>query len=1135
MGLGMRDFKINRRKLLAASTALAILANAPAYAWLHPGAATGVPSGWQRLGIGDGGFVTGGWVSPSGLSTGAVCRTDVAGAYVYDSPNAIWNQVCNNESLGNITVSPTAGGCIEIAAASDLSRLCMMYGDPAVGLGAYAIWISTDKGQSWTKTVTFTANSHAWTPDGFDIPNGGQQRLAGQKIVFDPGNPLVIYVGIPYDCTLTGAWAGQTASVMRSVDGGATWASVSGLPLAYGPPGYAGMVVDTSSATTTLSGQTVYSRLVFGCNQNGVYESNDGGSTWTKASADATPSTILSITTTQADDIIVVQVYNLGWGAVTGITDTGDLTWTRRDFGINGPSLSSSETLEVWWAHAPTAATYTITVAYSDGAIAGINGPTAATCTAAQISTSGTVTTLFAPLASTTGAFAVGQILTSGPSQSGLHIVSQTDSEHWVLQAATNNFTGTPRTVTAAAQISRQVVAFAVNGANLTTPFQGTAVNQFFQQNGRGTLTTTGTALVFSCAHSNSVGNDTGYTLLNSSTTYQFWSQIASAPQAAGGYAVPTTGAVSGTPAYITDAIYQATGKTIAIDGSAVYGSSAPATGLQPVDIQTAQIDAAGTYWCTSGPQPVVTGGIWRYVKGSATWDRMDGNNDPLAAPGGKNYIAFGTPGPNSYGNCTCVDPRSGHLGQVSFSGPWGNYRGYQTTNGSGTASLVNWTGGTGGTTHVTITSSIGWLATTTTGSGPVGMGDMHIDPITGDYIQFGGAGVLQYSTLQLNGTSVGVNISEGIEETLVPTILTPPGAPYPLVGLEDEILVQCVPGGYPQNVLIGGDSDGWSLDYAADNPGYVCAYVTGISTQQASSWSYNFGNSGSWTPFNTSAIPSHSALNGNIACASVGSDGLIPTNATACLCLIPQWQNSSNVYYSLNNGGSWATSTFVGLTLPKVFCASYNTMSHLLVSDKPGGGTPNGIYYLFVPDTGLFKSTDYGANFSRVNTLTFGGANTAYGFNLQSVEGRTGHLFLSGASYTLTPFNFYYSTNGGTTLTAVPGVDSCFGYALGKAKAGNGYAVSVIVYGIISSISASPAMYIGDCNGSDPSAGFTWTNVGTLLPTNTIIPRAAAAYNLTTPTSSKNSGIVGMWGDLNLYGRIFIPGAQNGVIMRQP
>jgi len=82
----------------------------------------------------------------------------------------------------------------------------------------------------------------------------------------------------------------------------------------------------------------------------------------------------VSLTTTQPDDIIVAIVHTETTGAngyrpVGSVTDTAGLSWQRRaQYQWAGGRNSNSNTLEIWWAHAPAALTAdTITAHISGG------------------------------------------------------------------------------------------------------------------------------------------------------------------------------------------------------------------------------------------------------------------------------------------------------------------------------------------------------------------------------------------------------------------------------------------------------------------------------------------------------------------------------------------------------------------------------------------------------------------------------------------------------------------------------------------------------------------------------------------------------------------------------------------------
>jgi hypothetical protein len=121
-------------------------------------------------------------------------------------------------------------------------------------------------------------------------------KTAQQKIVVDPANPAIAYCGMPYN---SGNPAGAYTTLNKA--GGstlATWTSVktSGstpIPITANPsfrPGSglgisAGLAIDATSGTTTIGGQTVTNRIIIPIAGSGIYESLDGGNTFTEVAA----------------------------------------------------------------------------------------------------------------------------------------------------------------------------------------------------------------------------------------------------------------------------------------------------------------------------------------------------------------------------------------------------------------------------------------------------------------------------------------------------------------------------------------------------------------------------------------------------------------------------------------------------------------------------------------------------------------------------------------------------------------------------------------------------------------------------------------------------------------------------------
>jgi hypothetical protein len=201
---------------------------------------------WQTLKVGAGGFLDGMDIAPDGTM---VVRTDTYGAYIWNGSE--WQQLVTSASmpaafatLANIN---NAQGVYEIQIApSNSDVLYMMY-------QGYVLE-SSNKGTTWTQTsfvpVTENANSN--------------YRMDGQKMAVDPTNQNVVFVGTPQN------------GLFESADGGATWQSVSGVPVSQMGSGIDGILFDPALGATAGRTNTIFASS-YG---NGVYESTNAGASW---------------------------------------------------------------------------------------------------------------------------------------------------------------------------------------------------------------------------------------------------------------------------------------------------------------------------------------------------------------------------------------------------------------------------------------------------------------------------------------------------------------------------------------------------------------------------------------------------------------------------------------------------------------------------------------------------------------------------------------------------------------------------------------------------------------------------------------------------------------------------------------
>jgi hypothetical protein len=204
---------------------------------------------WKELKIGAGGYLTGIDIAPDNTM---VVRTDTYGAYIWNGTQ--WQQlvtsasmpasylgVGHNDGVYEISIAPSNTNILYMEYSGDLLR-------------------SDDRGATWTKTAFANVAENAGDP----------YRTNGQKMAVDPNNPNVVYVGTPQN------------GMFVTTDGGATWQNVTAVPVSATDanglyPGITGITFDPTSGVNGGKTNTIYASS-YG---HGVYESTDGGNSWT--------------------------------------------------------------------------------------------------------------------------------------------------------------------------------------------------------------------------------------------------------------------------------------------------------------------------------------------------------------------------------------------------------------------------------------------------------------------------------------------------------------------------------------------------------------------------------------------------------------------------------------------------------------------------------------------------------------------------------------------------------------------------------------------------------------------------------------------------------------------------------------
>lgn len=286
--------------------------------------------GWKNAKIGAGGLITGIDLAADGT---AVCRADVFGAYLFDrtAPSqgnagglGRWQQLITTTSFANylsLIQIPIQGsnGAVEIRIApSDTNIFYMIY------LGY--VWQSANRGALWTQT--------AFTRDVIFDGNAQPSSHFQYKMAIDPINANVVYL------------VTDNNGGFKTLDGGASWSAISGLPANLSP--YIGAVVidPSSSNSSTPTRKSVIFISVAG---KGLYKSTDGGGSFSSVTGGPGTSSTLSNMRISSNGTVYAIEYgaNKLWRLV-GSTWTNITPASALDVSHITPHPTDAENLILW-------------------------------------------------------------------------------------------------------------------------------------------------------------------------------------------------------------------------------------------------------------------------------------------------------------------------------------------------------------------------------------------------------------------------------------------------------------------------------------------------------------------------------------------------------------------------------------------------------------------------------------------------------------------------------------------------------------------------------------------------------------------------------------------------------------------
>ena len=271
----------------------------------------------------------------------------------------------------------------------------------------------------------------------------------------------------------------------------------------------------------------------------------------------------------------------------------------------------------------------------------------------------------------------------------------------------------------------------------------------------------------------------------------------------------------------------------------------------------------------------------------------------------------------------------------------------------------------------------------------------------------------------------------------------------------------------------------GWSLDYASSNPNFVVGIADWWGTEESG---YSTDGGQTWNLFPSMPAFAGQTIGGTIAASS-------PTDFV--------WAPADGFqpYYTTNAGVTWSPVNLPGVTDWSGFDWAYYFNAKTVTADRVLPDT----FYLYYAGQGVFRSTDGGANWTKV----FSGEISPmsyYSSELEAVPGEASNLFFTGGPTGDITEPFMRSTDGGTTWTAVANVHEVSVFGFGAPATPGGYP-SIYIAGYVNGV-------YGIWQSNDNAA--SWIQIGDY------------------PTGSL-AGIRSITGDPNIYGQVYLGLAGDG------
>jgi xyloglucan-specific exo-beta-1,4-glucanase len=326
---------------------------------------------------------------------------------------------------------------------------------------------------------------------------------------------------------------------------------------------------------------------------------------------------------------------------------------------------------------------------------------------------------------------------------------------------------------------------------------------------------------------------------------------------------------------------------------------------------------------------------------------------------------------------------------------------------------------------------------------------------------------------------------SHDIEEIVPEDVVSIPGGPLVSVMLDaggfvhDDVTVS--PTGGIHKVSVSGSlqrlGSKTGLAYAPQNGRLAsCTEVRSVSDQYTTTpigpvqWSDDNGIS--WTTESYTSNPPTSLMGGKVALSADGE--------------VTLWMPSE------------------GTVMYRHFNSQWSEVSGISFNGRPVSDQVNeNLFYVFNPGNGyMYVSIDKGASFSQA-----GYAGTSNFRNAVAVPGNSGHVWVPLANSEGTG-GLMHSSDGGTSFTAVEGVDYCEAVGFGKAATGADYP-TVFIFAEIDGV-------LGVWRSIDQ--GISWVNIN--------------------DDEHEYGGLANgefVVGDMNVFGRVYMSTAGRGIAYGEP